>query len=1307
MKYRLFSVIFILSATASYPSDVKFYNINNMYGISMRETVSVCKDADGFIWASSKTGVLRLAGDDCRIYSLPFQTTDIFNVKLAYKNKMLTAYTNNGQVFRYNALTDRFDFLFHAGLMLENRHLYVSSLFIDRQGCYWLSANSGLYRYHEGDMGLFSEGEVLYLTGYDEYHFLFVDNDGIRLMDTETLNSSCLYKDDIFPGIRVSSLYYDAAAERLWIGTASDGLFYYDMHAKSLIKAPARSFPKQVIRKIEACSDSTLLVGIDGQGIWEISKKGDRVFNVYKENIDDLFSLRGNGIYDILCDENKRIWVCTYSGGLSFFEQTPPIVNQIMHQANKSNSLSNNNVNKVMEDSRGNIWFATDNGICCRDRQTGQWKTYYHNKQEQAQAFLSLCEDNHGQIWAGTFSSGVYVIDGKTGREKAHYNKNNALRSDTSNNYDQFTGYFVFEILKDCNGDLWFGSVMGNIICYIAEENRFKSYLSLPVYAFSELSPARILAACAFGLCVLDKQTGKSEILLDGYMLQDILYTDGSVWLCTGGDGLIRFDLQSKTTEQFTTESGLSSNYVNSIMYADGYLWLGTEKGLCRFDPESKRAWDCSSLSSLSNISFNKNSHCRLRNGQLVFGTNYGAIMFDPEALRQIQPQGQIFFQELTVSGHSIKDNTVIKLTTPLDSLREITLKYNQNNLTLELLPLGNISSEAKFSWKMEGQDMEWTQASNRRILTYTNIPSGRFALKIRMYDGSLSQVTAERQLLIRITAPFWETAWFRLLMFFLVAGIAYFSLRFYLERLKQRHTEDKVRFFTNTAHDIRTALTLIQAPVEELSKERNLSEPGKHYLYLATEQAGRLSAVATQLLDFQKVDIGKGQLSLTMVDAVKLIANRCLMFESFAKSKNIELHYTFTPSAYLSAMDESMMEKVIDNLISNAVKYSNPGSRVQILFDGDIRHWTLEVKDQGLGISKKAQSKLFREFYRGENAVNSKIVGSGIGLVLAKNYVALHKGTLDCVSQENRGSTFRITVPFREVAAKENNRPHAEESTPDSEPLQQAKPAPQKPVKKADMRILIVEDNDDLRNFMMYPLSETFDVQTAGDGEQAWEIIRKQQPDLVVSDIMMPNTDGFELCRLVKLTYETSHIPVILLTSLTEKAEQLHGLGLGADDYLTKPFDMTILAQRIKSIIQNRKTVREKALKIIGGKQDEPILSNELNDRFVKKAVEIVRRHIADAEFGKEEFASAMNVSPSLLYKKIKSFTDLSPVDFIKSIRLNHALELLQSRKYTVTEVSELSGFSSMKYFSATFKKHFGKLPSEIQASFLSKIGN
>jgi DNA-binding response OmpR family regulator len=393
----------------------------------------------------------------------------------------------------------------------------------------------------------------------------------------------------------------------------------------------------------------------------------------------------------------------------------------------------------------------------------------------------------------------------------------------------------------------------------------------------------------------------------------------------------------------------------------------------------------------------------------------------------------------------------------------------------------------------------------------------------------------------------------------------------------------------------------------------------------------------------------------------------------------------------YVSAVDAAMIEKVIDNLISNAIKYSLQNGKVTVAFEGNENKWTLTVKDRGIGISKKARRKLFKEFYRGENAVNSKIIGSGLGLLLAKNYVAIHGGLIECESRENEGAEFKITVPYKKTGVYSRTSDRN-----DSPPNILPEPIPA-PSGKSKMSILIAEDNTHLSGFMYHALAEAFDVTLAEDGVQAWDMILEKTPDLVVSDILMPNRDGFELCRMLKSTFETSHIPLILLTSLTGKAQQLQGLGLGADDYLTKPFDMDLLAERIKTIVKNRKTVREKALKMIEAKPGDHFFENKLNDKFIKKAVEVVRLNMNNEAFGKDEFAAAMNVSSSLLYKKIKSFTDQSVVEFINGIRLNRAIELLQSRKYTITEVADRCGFSSLKYFSASFKDYFGKKPSEI----------
>jgi DNA-binding response OmpR family regulator len=520
--------------------------------------------------------------------------------------------------------------------------------------------------------------------------------------------------------------------------------------------------------------------------------------------------------------------------------------------------------------------------------------------------------------------------------------------------------------------------------------------------------------------------------------------------------------------------------------------------------------------------------------------------------------------------------------------------------------------------------------------------------------------------------------------------------------RNKLQHVENKVPIFKNTAtvHNVRTSVTLIKAPIDEL-KEHALSDTGRYYRLLATEQVKPLSTTVSQLMDFQKADIRKGRLTLSMVDIVELIEQRRLIFESFAKTQNVNLHFISDQDYYQTAVDASMMEKVIDTLISNAIKYSHPESKVQIILTCKPKNWSLEVKDNGIGISKKAQSHLFSEYYRGENAINSKIVGSGINLLFVKNYVMMHDGDISCISHENAGSTFTVVIPFKETLEEKKlaNSKLDVAVTYDIKAVDIKPPQQQEEIPKQRMCILIVEDNDDHRNFMQYSLQVDFDVLLAENGTEAWNIIQTQMPDLVVSDVMMPQMDGFKLCELMKSTYETSHIPLILLTALSGKIEQLHGLSLGADDYLTKPFDMTLLSQKIKSMIRNRVAVKNKVLNLINGFENnsKKVLTKDHNNNFMNKMLDVVQINIANTEFGKDNFASAMNVSASLLYKKVKSLTDQSPTDFIKMVRLNYALELLYSHKYSITEVSEHCGFSSLAYFSTVFKKHFGKSPNEI----------
>jgi signal transduction histidine kinase/CheY-like chemotaxis protein/sugar lactone lactonase YvrE len=1128
-----------------------------------------------------------------------------------------------------------------------------------------------------------------FISWLDESNLIVVSTESVEQLNITTLTAKVLCRTENQNPFIVSSLLADKSKDKIWIGTLSNGLFCYNFKTGAFAPVMSSKIPKQPILALAKISENSIMLGIDGQGIWELNENGSEVLNVFKESADDPYSLHGNGVYDIFCDSGKRVWIATISGGVSFYTLASPSVNQVTHHINNSNSLVNNDVNGLIEDRKGRIWFATNNGISCWNKKADQWKSYYNNKLEQAQVFLTICEDDKGRIWAGSYSSGVYVLDEDTGKEIAHYSR------ETTN---LLISNFIFDIFKDSQGDMWIGGVNGNFVCFKTGENRFKLYPDEAIGSFAELSPDRIVLGLVYGVSILNKQSGSIENVISGFIVSDLVVRGDEIWICTNGNGLIVYNYKNGNSQTYTTQNGLPSNFLNSITFSDGFFWLGTENGLCRFDPKEKTALSFASNLSLSGASYNQNSVYKLKNGQLAFGTNNGAVFFLPNSITETISSGRIFIQDVTISGRSVRDNASVDLKTPVDSLKTIRLKYFQNTISFELLPLG-VSSGTKLSWKMDGFDKEWSVPTSNKTITYTNVPSGKYDLDIRLLDSSSGRVLSERTLAIHLIPPFWRTTWFVVLIFVIILGMGFLYLLYYINALKQKQTEEKVRFFTKIAHDIRTSLTLIKAPVEELNKESDLTENGRYYLNLAIEQARRLSTVVTQLMDFQKVDIGKEHLSLSMVDLVKLISGRVAILESFAKSQKIALIFSSNQESYNTAIDELKIEKIADNLISNAIKYSAGECQVFIDLQCDDKKWVLTVKDQGIGIKKKSQRKLFREFYRGDNAVNSKIIGSGIGLLLVKNYVAMHNGVISCSSQVKVGSTFRIEIPRRIIAkeAKQVKFPEKDNSFHFIAEKPQNKEIHTSGQAEKGLKVLLVEDNDDLLSFMQTALGDDFKVFTAPDGVKAWDFILKHSPDLVVSDIMMPKMDGYELCQLVKSTFETSHIPVVLLTALSEKTDQMHGLGLGADDYLIKPFDMAILSQKIKAIIHNREIVRGKALKLINRDATDQILENELNDKFVKKMLEIVNANISNTEFGKDDFASAMNVSPSLLYKKTKALTDQSPTDFIKTVRLKNSLELLQSRKYTVTEVSEMCGFASIGYFSTVFKKHYGKSPTEV----------
>ncbi|MBO7433167.1 MAG: response regulator [Salinivirgaceae bacterium] len=1270
-------LLLVLSSHCGITAEPEFFSVNNLYQISIRETNSVCKDADGFVWVSSKMGILRFASHNYRFYNLPYSEHNALTVRLECRDNMLVAYCNTGQVFIYNRVSDQFEPPINLIQYINRRNLIIYKIAIDTKQNLWVATSDGFFRYADGQIiTIEGEGAFYNLEWLTGNNLIVAGRTKLQIIDTSDPNAQPSDIGANLPASIKTSLFCDTAHNRLWIGTKTDGLLQFDFKNHSV--TTVNGIPKLPVLTLKQFNDSTLLAGIDGHGISAIDISTSHIRKTYQNNRNNPQSLASNGVYDILCEPGKRVWVCTYDDGVLFSNIEAKNITQFQHLTNNDNSIKDNHVNDVCEDADGNLWFATNNGVSRYNPQTDKWLHTPTDARGESHVFLSVCTDSDGRIWAGTYSSGLYVFD-RNGRTIAHY---------SSGSHSNYNNDFVFSLKEDRNRDIWIGGTNNDIFRYNRRSRNFSRFDYEPVNTFAELDSLNMLLGCTNGLFKLNKTTGHRNTLIDSCIVNDILVQGDTIWVATHGNGLLRISINGKITARYDTRDGLPSDFVTSLLYAADHLWIGTETGLCKFAPSSGKAFIFPSTSQLS-TSFNRHAALVLSNGNLIWGTSSGAVCLNPDFEPDEQSDGKIFIQDISVAGSSIRNLANITGNLPVNQLNQLKLNYTQNTIKIELEALGRVVGP-RFAWKMEGLDANWNLPAVQNIISYPNLPSSDFDLIIRLYDNTLSHIIDERTLHIVITPPLWRRSWFIIICYLIVCLIVYMIISQYIHNIKRQHAEDKIRFFTNTAHEIRTSLTLIKAPIEELHKEKKLTTGGQRNLELASVQAQQLSAVVTQLMDFQKADIGKEKLQLAMADIVGFVSNRVQMFESMAAKSNIELQFTHNTNSYNSAIDTNMMAKVIDNLISNAIKYSPKGGVVSISLECSEKMWRLSVTDHGIGISRQAQKHLFTEFYRSDNSVNSSIIGSGIGLMLVKNYVEMHNGKVTCSSQEGKGSVFTIEIPVAVVDRKQ---------TAPSITVQQtsSQTTENKTVDthESDTSLLIVEDNENLLQFMRDTLADEFNIATATNGNAAWKAIVQQQPDIVISDIMMPEMDGFELCQQLKSTFETAHIPIILLTALSGRAEQLQGLGLGADDYLTKPFDMDILRLRLKTLVRNRQLTKSKIINSLS--HGTPVeLGNKQNDEFVQKLHLTVKENMGNCDFDKEQFAAAMNVSSSLLYKKIKALTDLSPTDFIKTARLEYALQLLKAQKYNITEISEMCGFASAAYFSTVFKKQYGVAPSD-----------
>ena len=796
--------------------------------------------------------------------------------------------------------------------------------------------------------------------------------------------------------------------------------------------------------------------------------------------------------------------------------------------------------------------------------------------------------------------------------------------------------------------------------------------------------------------------------------------SSGYLWIGTR-NGLFALKESDKQFLQYTTENGLPSNVIYGILEdAYGRLWISTNQGLSCLNPESGKFRNFTIMDGLQGNQFNAGAYCRKDNGYMLFGGVNGITSFRPETLIDNPYAPKPVINKLFVHNKEVlpDDETGI-LKESITYVNRITLSSSQNSFAISFVVSNYIAGKHNtFTYKLEGYDNVWYKQNDISLVSYSNLPAGdyTFCIKAANNDGKWNEEPAILHIHI---LPVWYSTWWALSLFALSFALLVFGIvRFFwlrksmqaeirMERLDKEKREEisqmKIRFYVNISHELRTPLTLIVAPLQELLDRISGHWEHERLLYVQ-RNTNRLLHLVNQLMDFRRAELGIFELRAVYSNAYKRILNCFMNYESLSKRKDIDYNFYTELQDKNVLFDENYLDLIANNLLSNAFKYTEVGESitVKLYIEGD--NLVLQVIDTGIGIPLEKQEKIFERFYQVENGRE----GSGIGLSLVQRLVELHHGRIILQSEVGKGSTFTIYLPQDEsvytqeelLGGSGNEGEQRVYSTNandiyigDDEKFGEEDSTDEVNGKRGT--ILVVEDNRELRRYLVNGLSALFDMLETENGQKALDILKDKDVDLIITDVMMPIMDGVRLCKLVKQNLRTCHIPVYMLSAKVDIKYQLEGLQVGADDYIAKPFSMEVLRTKILNMLRTRYRIFERYSNMTEIKP-EKLTNNTMDEELLRKAIAVVEKNMDNVEFSTEQFAREMNMSRSNLHLKLKAITGKSAIDFIHKIRFNRACQLLKEGKYTVSEISFMVGYNTPSYFAARFKKYIGCLPTE-----------
>jgi len=1167
--------------------------------------------------------------------------------------------TNKG-LNRYDINTGLFDFFDfetkNPNAPANSLDKRIGSLFENQNGTLWLGTQNGLIMFNrnKGDYKHFPNKYDVFRYGWGSVNHIAEDQSGV-----------------------------------LWLGTAA-GLMRFDTIKKSYSyyqNEPynASSISFNIISSLFTDRTGILWIGTSGHGINIYDPKTNR-FPLLKRKSDSHSRITGFSVRSILEDKEGFVWISAdvlyrwnrKTGELKSFETS----------SNHYDDFGNTNVYSMIQSSDGAIWVASERGLFKYDPETGNSKLFDHKSPDSTAIFYSevnaVFEDRNGSIWTANKNYFCKLIDPENGIFQ-HF------RHQTTQSLKDMSPPIIYQ---DSAGIYWIGTTNG-LIRFDYESKSFFSYRNNPA-RLSSLSNNLIKSIAA-----------------------DPLNPEEYLWIGTSG-GLNKFNFKNGLFEHYTEKNGLPNNVVYGILPDDsGNLWLSTNNGLSKFNPQNKTFRNYDVLDGLQSNEFNTGAYFRSKNGELFFGGIEGLNYFKPDSIIENRHVPPVVLTGLRIQDRLISAKTDQNvLQKPIHETEKIVITYYDNVISIDFAALDYSAPEKnQYAYMLDNFNKEWIYSGVVSTATYTNLPPGEYTFRVKACNNDGIWNDEGITLALIVTPPWWRTWWAYLLFAFMFLNVLYLLRRYELNRfnLKNQLAFEKIEtdslrkldhlkshFFANISHEFRTPLTLILGQIENLQAS-NVNRRFKEKLNIADRNARRLLSLINQLLELSKLEAGKIELKTDIHNIVSFLKSLFYSFETLADSKNITLSFHSDFKSLPVQFDTDKMEKVFYNLLTNAFKFTGYGGSIKLSItkpDGDTIK--ISVKDTGIGIASDRLPHIFDRFYQADTSAVREYEGTGIGLALVQEYLNLHKGKISVFSRLDDGSEFIVHLPSIDAPVDtlrlSVNRIKPNHSNGLGDPEWVAHKSERDSLSLDTVNeeiILIVDDNTDVRTFIREQLENDYRILETNNGKEGLAVSQNQIPDLIISDLMMPEMDGYTFCRKIRNNEKTSHIPIIMLTAKAGLRHKIEGLETGIDAYLTKPFRVKELKVRVGTLIQRRKDLQKRFAVLTLIKPAE-VTSVHVDQTFLDKTIKIIEKHIDNDQFSIKFLADSLNMSPSQLNRKLNALIGQSAGKLIQSHRLHRASEILKNSDLTIAEISYKVGYSDQAYFSRTFKKQFGKSPSK-----------